>query len=71
MERAEGEEERERGETERMTGRKIFETKREGEEGGGGGSLVFCRALQQCPVQGPGVLFQYNGREKSSIIPGK
>lgn len=71
MERAEGEEERERGETERMTGRKIFETKREGEEEGGGGSLVFCRALQQCPVQGPGVLFQYNGREKSSIIPGK
>lgn len=45
MERAEGEEERERGETERMTGRKIFETKREGEEGGGGGvwfSAVLC-----------------------------
>lgn len=45
MERAEEEEERERGETERMTGRKIFETKREGEEGGGGGGGVWFSAV--------------------------
>lgn len=71
MERAEGEEEREREGRRREWLVERFSKRRGRERKEGGGSLVFCRALQQCPVQGPGVLFQYNGREKSSIIPGK
>lgn len=50
-----------------MTDRKIFETKSERKRG----EFGFLPCFATMSRSGPGVLFQYNGREKSSIIPGK